>query len=231
MNASNTEGTAIIEQLIQLKYLVHTQIISQFPETKFSECQEYSLKLINQSRPFHVSLFFGTQNSNRDIVSGNNTSPEIIRILNFKSRELSVVNPFQNLLQLSLKDNLVNQNAKPLIRILKTIKNNAINPITLTGHEITSIVYSMENYLLEKPHGQLLFLLLECSLFLKHLEDTHFLRHNLKSPDNEQILNIKNDLRIQKGIHYLKIELDLLIRNLVLEIDLYTNIYEHAAKV
>jgi hypothetical protein len=221
----------IIEQLVQLKCLVQNQISSKFPETKFSESQQFSLKSINLDKPFNINLFFGTKHTNLDKAPGMNTSPEKISVLNFRNMELVDMNPFQNTLQLNRKDILVNQNVKPLIRILKTIKNNARNPISLTGHEITSIVYSMENYLLEKPNGQLLFLLLECSLFLKYLEGNQFLRNNLKSPDNIQFKNKENELRIQQGIHFLKIELDLLIRNLVLEIDLYTNVYEHAAKV
>ncbi|MBI9066216.1 MAG: hypothetical protein JEZ09_02915 [Salinivirgaceae bacterium] len=125
---------------------------------------------------------------------------------------------------LNKKDDNSNSNAKVLIRVLKNLKSDSKESITLTGYQITSIVYSLEDYALAKPNGQILFLLLECSIFLKRLIDNPFMRRSLKSPENNAVLNKTNEESFVHGCNKLKNELDVIIKHLVLEIDLYTRI-------
>jgi hypothetical protein len=67
--------------------------------------------------------------------------------------------------------------------------------------------------------------LLEVSLFLKKLLENPYARRSLKSADNFALIDTEHEDSFVFGITNLKAEMDTLIKHLVLEIDLYTDIY------
>jgi hypothetical protein len=226
-NETNDE-LSLLESLMKLYKSSLIVLPPQFPKALINDSQPLALEMSFNSWACTFCLYFGVWQPGKSTASGISSLSGEVKFLHLTQKELIEMDPFQGILKLNLKDQKVNQNAKPLIRMLKKLKHDSKLNIPLSGHEITSIVYSMDDYSLEKQDGQLLFLLLECSLFLKKLEDNLFLRRSLRSPDKLPLQCIHEELRVLTGIKLLKSELDKLIKHLVLEIDLYTNVNEMA---
>jgi len=175
--------------------------------------------------PCNFCYYFGSEQTNAHNAFGNFSTNSDCRLFNFKSFALEDSNPITITEEITNKDLRTNGNTKTLIRLLKNLKADAFKPVTLTGHQISSIICSMEDYTLSKPSGQLLFLLLEVSLYLKKINDNPFAIRSVKSPDDYPLINSMNEESFIHGINQLKAEMDSLIKHLVLEIDLYTDIY------
>jgi hypothetical protein len=181
------------------------------------------------SLPCNFCYYFGYQQLNEGTAFGNFSLNSKTKLLNFKSFKFEDINPLLQITELDKKDVITQGNAKTLIRILKNLKSDAFNSVTLTGHQLTGIIYSMDDYTLSKPPGQLLFLLLEVSLYLKRLIENPFIRRSLKNADRTLLIEDSHEESFIHGIKELKKELDSLIKQLVLEIDLYSNIYDYVS--
>lgn len=214
-----------LEAIIHFKEKTKQHLIELFPEALVDDSLPFALKMSIPSWSCAFCLHFGFWHINRIQASGISPIDSGVRIYNKNELNFVGMDPLQTLFLLNDKNAKTNENAKPLIRILKALKAQSKNKEHLSGFEIASIVYSMDEYTLKKQQGLLLFLLLECSLFLKRLEDSVFLQQSIKSPDMMEVFNLNNEVYFKKGIKNLKAELDMLIKHLVLEIDLYTNIY------
>ncbi|MGD9993573.1 MAG: hypothetical protein AB7S69_09765 [Salinivirgaceae bacterium] len=214
-----------LEAIIHFREKTKQYLNELFPEAQVDDSLPFALKMSIPSWSCTFCLHFGFWHINRTPASGISPIDGRVKIYNKTEIDFADVDPLQAMFLLNDKNVKTNENAKPLIRILKTLKAQSENKEHLSGFEIASIVYSMDEYTLKKQQGLLLFLLLECSLFLKRLEDSVFLQRSIKSPDMMELFNLSNEAYFKKGIKNLKAELDMLIKHLVLEIDLYTNIY------
>jgi hypothetical protein len=220
-----SNGEPTIETILTFRTLTKKYLDELFPEAHTDDSQPLALQMSIPSWSCSFCLHFGFWHTNRTSASGINSLMSKVHVLNKDNLLFNEMAPIQAMFQLNTKDTATNDNTKVLIRILKSLKAKSEHAIPLSGHEITSLVFSMDDYTLKKQHGQLLFLLLECSLFLKRLEDAIFLQRTLKSPDLLALWQGDyNERLFTQGIVYLKAELDTLIKHLVLEIDLYTNV-------
>ncbi len=222
----NKPKLTLPEDMILLRDYTKRYLRNKFPEALLDDSQPLALEMSIPSSPCIYCYYFGYQQINEDTVSGNFPVKPDIQLFNFKSFEFGEANPVSLITELENKDKATRGNTKTLIRILKNLKFDAKEPVSLTGHQITSIIYSMDNYSLSKPPGQLLFLLLEVSLFLKRLIENPILRKSLKGADNSLLLESNHEDSFVHGITQLKAELDGMIKKLVLEVDLYSNIYD-----
>ena len=211
--------------IILLRDYTKKYLKNKFPKALLDDSQPLALELSHTSLPCNFCYYFGYEDTTPDIAFGNFSSSTKIKLLNSKSFAFINANPFALISELANKDIVVHGNTKTLIRIIKNLKADAFEAITLTGHQISSIIYSIDDYTLSKPPGQLLFLLLEVSLFVKRLIDNPFARRSLKSADNYALIDSDHEDSFVFGITNLKAEMDTLIKHLVLEIDLYTDIY------
>ncbi len=209
-----------------LRHNTEVYLKTRFPEAQFDNSLSLSLKLNNLPLSCNFCFYFGYSQTNKTQAFGdfshNKTELFNSELLIFEKSE-----PLNSAKWLMIKNDNTNGNTIPLIRILKKLKVDAQKPITLTGHEITCIVYSMEDYTLTKQPGQIIFMLLEVSLFLKLLIDDPFMKRNLKDPNGDLITRPQNDYLFTREVYKLKNEVDLLIKHLIHEIDLYTNIYSN----
>lgn len=224
-NEEKPNETELEKAIPGVRAFTYTYLTNLFPEALIDDSQPLALEMSNPSWSCSFCLHFGFWHTNRSVASGINSFMGAVKVFNKSKTSFTDMAPIQAMFQMNTKNSNTNENAKQMIRILKSLKANSSKNIQLTGHEISSLVYSMDEYALKKQHGQLLFLLLECSLFLKRLEDAVFLQRTIKSPDLLPLINSNNERYFATGINNLKTELDTLIKHLVLEIDLYTNVH------
>lgn len=217
-----------LEDLILLRDYTKRYLKNKFPEALLDDTQPLALEISFPSSSCNFCYYFGCQQKSEPTPSGNYSQNSTLKLLNFKSFIFEDSNPLKIVSELITKDENTRGNTKTLIRVLKNLKADAADPITLTGHQITSIIYSMDDYTLSKPPGQILFLFLEVSLYFKRVIENPFIRTSLKSPDQNQLVASNHEESFIYGVTLLKKELDSLIKQLVLEIDLYTNVYETA---
>ncbi len=212
------------QEIIALRNYTYKKLNLLYPEAKIDDSLPLALEMSNPSRLNNFRLYFGIWQNILTTASGFNSFSNPVKIFNNRSEIINFCDPIKSLFELNKKDNLVYGNIKSLIRILKNLKADSDNNEHLSGYEITSILFSMESIFLDKPPGQILFLLLECSLFLKKLIDDPFLRRSIKSPYGKAVFYSPNETKLIIRIKNLKTEIENLIKHLVLEIDLYTNI-------
>jgi hypothetical protein len=225
INDSGENNKPALIDMILLRDYTKKYLKNKFPKALLDDSQPLALELSHTSFPCNFCYYFGYEDTTPDIAFGNFSSLTKVKLLNSKSFAFIDANPFALLTEIANKDAKVLGNAKTLIRIIKNLKADSFEPITLTGHQISSIIYSIEDYTLSKQPGQLLFLLLEVSLFLKKLLENPYARRSLKSADNFALIDTEHEDSFVFGITNLKAEMDTLIKHLVLEIDLYTDIY------
>jgi hypothetical protein len=226
--SDNSPGSLQLEDLILLRDYTKRYLKNRFPEALLDDSQPLALEMSTPSFSCNFCYYFGYEQKNKDIPSGNSFQNSTLKLLNFKSFIFEDTNPLEIASEITVKDENTKGNTRALIRVLKNLKADAADPITLTGHQITSIIYSMDDYTLSKPPGQILFLFLEVSLYFKRVIENPFIRTSLKSPDQNQLVIPNHEESFIYGVTLLKKELDSLIKQLVLEIDLYTNVYEPA---
>ncbi|MDA3892046.1 MAG: hypothetical protein PF517_10330 [Salinivirgaceae bacterium] len=220
-----------LKELIQLREFTKIVLRNKFPEALLDDSQPLAIKLSIPSKPCNFCYYFGYFLTNDDKASGDFPINNEIKLLNYQSRSLCTSNPIKMITEVQKKDRQTHGNTKNLIRILKSIKTDSIDPICLTGHQITCIIYAMDNFTLSKPSGQLLFLLLEVSLFLKKIVENPYVAPSLRNPDNNLLLEHSNLDSFRNGSKQLKQGVDDLVKKLIMEVDLYENIFEKAAAV
>ena len=223
---SSNEKAIPIEELIVLREITKKTLKTLFPEALLDDSQPLALTLSNPSQSCSFCLYFSSRQRFGAVASGINSSSNELTLLNKQTSEFELINPIKAIQEINLRDVKVKGNEKNLIRILKNLKADSSKPIKLSGYFIAGLVHSMEEYTLEKPPGQLLFLLLECSLYFKRLNENSFLRRVIRTPDGLSQIFQEDEAFLLKELEKLKNELDLLIKYLVLEIDLYTNVRE-----
>lgn len=214
-----------LEDLILLRDYTKLYLKNKFPEALFDDSQSLALEMSSSSIPCKFCYYFALwHHPNKEMAFGNFLTKTQIKLLNSKPFELDNSDPLTNINELNAVNEKTRGNTKNLIRILKNLKADAFEPVTLSGYQITSIICSMDEHTLFKPPGQILFLLLETSLYLKKLQDNSFLRNSLKSPDGNLLIPSTGEKSFIHGVTLLKRELDSLIKQLVLEIELYADI-------
>ncbi len=214
----------IYQELIVLRNYTYKKLKILYPEAQIDDSLPLALKLSNTSWLNNYYLYFGIQYSTLTTASGFSLFSKQVKIFNKNSGKLTNCDPIKSLFEINKKDGMISGNIKSLIRILKNLKADSDLKEQLSGYEITSIIFSMEKILLKNPPGQILFLLLECNLFLKKIFDDPFLRRSIRSADNNLVFNEPNEELLLEKIRNLKIILENLLKHLVLEIDLYTNV-------
>jgi len=223
---SNEPLTVGMDELIILREITKKTLKSLFPEALLDDSQPLALTMSNPSQSCNFCLYFSFWHNYETTASGINSYSGEVLLLNKESLEFELTNPLKTINEINSKDGKVKGNEKSLVRILKNLKADSTEPINLSGYFITCLVHSMEDYTLDKPPGQLLFLLLECSLYFKRLSENPFLRRVIRTPDGLSQVFQGNEALLVKELEKLKNEMDLLIKHLVLEIDLYTNVKE-----
>jgi len=228
-NPNINSNHTLLQEIFRLKDFTIRYLKNKFPEALLDDSQPLALHLSIPIFPCNFCLYFGFTQTVMENTSGNFSDIENGGLFNFKTFSFTTINPLKYAHNLNTRNEKTQGNTKTLIRLLKSLKADSIEPVTLTGHQLTCIIYSMDEYALSKTPGQILFLILEVSLYLKKLYDNPFIRKSIKSPDRSTLQILDNDNSLLHGIFILKKELDSLIKNLVLEIDLYTDIYKPVA--
>lgn len=125
--------------------------------------------------------------------------------------------PFMHIANVKAKNSLVSGGLAKLVRLLKTLKVDAEYEIKLSSFEITSIVYAMDNNLLNKPKYQELLLLNEGSKQLEKVITNKFYRESLMSPNGKENVFGTSEIKIIE-LKKLKLELDELIEDITEEL-------------
>lgn len=218
------------EDLILIRDFSKRFLQNKFPKALIDDSQPLAINQSIPSKPCNFCYYFGFWQT-KTAAFGNFPPPNSVQLLNGHTCKLIESDPFTFVSEIDKKDNLNNGNVKNLIRILKNLKADAEESISLTGYQISSIIYNMEEYSLAKSPGQLLFLLLEVSLYLKRIIDSPYLSNSLRTPENIPLLDKDNHDSFHHGVKALKKVTDELIKKLIMQVDLYQDIYEEATVI
>lgn len=217
--------TIHFQEIIALRNYTTKILKSLYPEANIDDSQPLALEMSTKSMSnYAFRLLFGHRLYTNSSASGLNSLASPIAILNNNSLNFEACDPGKALFKIDKKDQASRGNIRLLTRLLKNLITDSDSALKLSGYEITSIVYSLEEVTLYKPSDQILFLLLECNLFLKRLIEDPFTRRLVRSPEGNQVFYSGNETKTLTKLLNLKTELENLLKHLVLEIDLYTKI-------
>jgi len=213
------------QEIIALRNYTTKILKNLYPEANIDDSQPLALEMSTKSMSnYAFRLLFGHRLYTNTSASGFNSLTQQIAILNNQTSEFECCDPEKARFKLDRKDQNMRGNIRLLTRLLKNLITDSDSSLKLSGYEITSIVYSLEDATLYKPSDQILFLLLECNLFLKRLIEDPFTRRLVRSPEGNQVFNTGDETKTLTKMVNLKTELENLLKHLVLEIDLYTKI-------
>jgi hypothetical protein len=125
-------------------------------------------------------------NSNEYATNGRQEVYRGISIYNKDNHSRSHDFPFLHIRMVNNKDPKTNGGYKRLIRLLKTLREDADYKIDLNSFEITCLLYGIPDYKLNKPETNQLLLLLEASEQLDKLITDNDYRKNLISPNGKE---------------------------------------------
>jgi hypothetical protein len=117
-----------------------------------------------------------------DSVKYSETNDEDYRGVNILDRDknIRIVNyPFMHIYWINEKDAKVAGNEKRLIRLLKTVRSDSDQEIKLSSYDIASLVFRMDDSLLQLPHRHRLELLERCDVYLTKVISDSVLRDSL----------------------------------------------------
>jgi hypothetical protein len=137
---------------------------------------------------------------------------DIYRGINFLDRDDNKrieCYPFLHIENVNDKGDRVNHGLHKLIRLLKNIKADTESKINLSSFEITSLLYDISEYSLNKSNTKQLLLLKEAQFQLDRLIKDSVYRNNLVSPNSKEYV-FKNKSKVN-DLKRMKNEVDTLI--------------------
>lgn len=180
---------------------------------------------VDNSKPKAIQVFPTNPKRKVDVVIANwfnsnnykQTGNETFRGIQIYNKETNTRTSedftFLHISKVNAKDNRVNGGLKKLVRLLKTLKVDADYNIDLTSFEITSLLYDISDFRLNKQKREELLLLREASLQLDKLITNTEYRDSLKSPNDKEFV-FKNKSGKVVEFKKLKLELDELIQDI-----------------
>lgn len=180
----------------------------------------YTAVKIDDTGSKALTISGGSLNRTIDIVPSNwydslkysETKDEDYRGVNILDRDNNrrITNyPFMHIYWINWKDGLVNGNEKRLIRLLKTLKNDADEKITISSYDIASLVFRMDNSALMASKVKRLDLLDNCNSFLKKVISDRGFRESLDVANSTRKIfcdvgaNLSEVMKLQKELNEL----------------------------
>lgn len=154
----------------------------------------YSTVVIDDTGSKALSISGGSLNRSIDIISSNwydtvkytETSDEDyrgVKVLDWDKQANTaqrILNyPFMHIYWVNYKDRMVNGNAKKLIRFLKTLKVDADDNINVSSYDIASLIYRMDDSLLQVSESKTLQLLDNCHSYFEKIVNDRIYREEL----------------------------------------------------
>lgn len=164
-------------------------------------------------------------NSNDYVNNGRQEVHRGIQIYNRDAHSRSIDFPFLHIQIVNAKDPLTNGNYKRLIRLLKTLREDADYEIKLNSFEITSLLFDIPDHKINKSEANQLMLLPEASNQLNKLITNTEYRNNLLSPNKKE--KVFPDESVVIELKKMKKEVDDLMEDIKSDLDnKHLNIHE-----
>jgi hypothetical protein len=139
-----------------------------------------------------------------------------VKVLNKDDVCMIANRPFLYMKKVEDKDQRTTGGTKKAIRLLKNIKKDSTNEITLSSYDIAALIWQMNDNSLNKPYYLELSLVAEVQKHLQFLVDNPVYAQTLDVPDqSRKILDSSDKLR---SLKLLKIEVDELAKDIAHEI-------------
>ncbi len=187
---------------------------------------------VDDSNPKSIQVYLTNPKRKVDVVIANwyNSNDFAVNFMGDDYRGIHIYNkaentrksgfPFLHIALVNNKGARVNDGLHKLIRLLKTLKADADYEIKLSSFEITSLLYDISEYSLNKSKNQQLLLLREASAQLGKLIDNSDYRERLISPDGKEYV-FRNDSSKLVELKKMKLEVDELIQDIIEELSSY----------
>lgn len=177
-----------IDDLLQMRRLCKSALVAAFPKAT-----------VDDSGPRSIKISGGSLSRTVDVVPANwydtnrytQTRQKIFRgvqVLNCRIPAREEDEPFIHGAMIDQKDGRTSGNTRKLIRLLKSLKYDSNDKVTMSSFDIESIVYRIGDPEITLARGQEIQLATKGWLWLKNLEDNESLRNSIKVPDEKRLI-------------------------------------------
>lgn len=175
-----------IKDLLQIRATCITHLKSAFPKAAVDDSGPRSIKISGGSLVRVVDIVPANW---YDTVQYTEKKAKIwrgVHILNAHKLDREADQPFLHGAWIEHKDDATTGSARKLIRLLKSLKYDSEDKVTMSSFDIESLVFRMPDAEMIRPRGEEIPLTAACWLWLKKVEGNQQLRDGLEVPDGKR---------------------------------------------
>lgn len=175
-----------IKDLLQIRATCITHLRSAFPKAVVDDSGPRSIKISGGSLARVVDIVPANWYDTVRYAEKQQKIWRGVHILNAHKPDREADQPFLHGAWIEHKDNETTGNARKLIRLLKSLKYDSEDKVTMSSFDIESLVFRMPSTDMMHLRGEEIPLSVACWLWLKKVEDNQPLRDGLEVPDSKR---------------------------------------------
>lgn len=215
---TDLHGDNVITRLYKLRKQCELDLSRAFPQAVVATNGSKSIAISGGSLSRKVDVVPACwYDSVRYQAENNSKIYRGVNILDTSNYQLITNYPFLVRHKIDEADHLTNGGAKRVVRLLKTLKEDADNPINLSSFDIVSLVTRFNLTSIIRKYGYDLALVLGAQIEINRIHANDFLQATLRTSDETRLIFDSEDKK--HALTRLKSDLDDLVREITLELN------------
>lgn len=175
-----------VQDLLQIRRVCISHLKTAFPKATVDDSGPRSVKISGGSLVRTVDIVPANWYDTNDYAEKKQKILRGVHVLNAHKPDRESDQPFIHGAWIEHKDSTTAGSARKLIRLLKSLKYDSEDKVTISSYDIESLVFRMNDTQMQKPRGEEIPLAHSCWLWLKAVEDSQQLRDELSVPDGKR---------------------------------------------
>lgn len=175
-----------LRDLIEIREISALKLRKEFPKAEVDESKAKAINISGGSLLRTVDVVVANWYHTVRFSETNETLWRGIQVLDVQKQTREADQPFLHGAWLDHKDNEAQGNCKRLIRLIKSLKYDSEDRVTMSSFDIESLVFRMPSQQMQRPRGEEIQLAQACQNWLISVETNQTLRENLEVPDGKR---------------------------------------------
>ncbi len=175
-----------LQDLLQIRRICISHLKSAFPTATVDDSGPKSIKISGGSLARIVDIVPANWYDTNDYAEKKQKILRGVHVLDAHKKERQSDQPFIHGAWINYKDSNTQGSTRKLVRLLKSLKYDSEDRVTMSSYDIESLVFRMNDTQMQKPQGEEIPLAHACWLWLKTVEDSQQIRDELSVPDGKR---------------------------------------------
>lgn len=175
-----------VQDLLQIRRICISHLKSVFSKATVDDSGPKSVKIFGGSLVRTVDIVPANWYDTNDYAEKKQKILRGVHVLNAHKPEREADQPFLHGAWIEHNDTNTLGSTRKLIRLLKSLKYDSEDKVTMSSYDIESLVFRMNDTQMQKPRGEEIPLAHACWIWLKAVEDRQQIRDELSVPDGKR---------------------------------------------